>query len=53
MDLTGCLRSLGADLDGPCTGLVLTGGQVADQAQETVACRDQLVQTGLTETKCV
>ena len=51
VDLAGCLRCLCADLDGPCTCLILAGGQKAHKAQRFVACFDQLVQTCFGDTQ--
>ena len=46
MDFAGGLRGLRALLDGPGAGLVLTGCQEADQAEELVARGNQLVEAG-------
>ena len=45
MNLAGCLRCLGSLLDRPCTALILACRQKADQTENTVACRHQLVQS--------
>ncbi len=46
VDLSGSLGSFGARFDGPGPGFVLAGGQKADQAQQLIACGNQLVQAG-------
>ena len=47
MDLACGLGSFGADLDGPCAGLILTGGKEAHEAKGRVAGLDQLVEACL------
>ena len=46
MDLSGCLRGLCSDLNGPGSGLILSRCQEAHQSQCTVAGADQFIQTG-------
>ena len=44
MDLSGGLRRLGAIFNGPCTGFGWSGGQIADQAEQTVTGFDKFFQ---------
>ena len=47
MDLSCRLRRFRAFFDGPCPGFVLSGGQIADQPQQAVACFGYVGQTEL------
>ena len=51
MDLSSCLRSFGADLDGPCACLGFSGSQITDETKQTVAGCDQFFKTGFGQTE--
>ena len=51
MNLTGCLRCLGALGDRPCANFLLACGQIAHQTQQVIADTDQTIQTGLGQTQ--
>ena len=51
MDLTGCLRCLCSDLDGPCSCLVLTCCQETHKSKKMIACAYKFLKAGLCKSK--